>query len=136
MRKNPVHFIPALLLACAIPMAAQAADGTSAASKQVATATAHAGMALGASDVNMVHTHLHHVINCLVGPLGEAFDSAAGNPCKDMGNGAIVDAKGDADTESRLHTAYREAEEGLQAKTLERAHADAQKVLSTLQEAK
>lgn len=136
MRTKPVHFIPTLLLACAMPLAAQAADGTTAASKQVATATAHAGMALGASDVAMVHTHLHHVINCLVGPLGDAFDSSAGNPCKDMGDGAIVDAKGDADIESRLHTAYREAEEGLRTKTLDSAHADAQKVLSTLQEAK
>lgn len=136
MQKNLVHFIPALLLACATPIAAQAADGTSAASKQVATATAHAGMALGAGDVNMVHTHLHHVINCLVGPMGEAFDSSAGNPCKGMGNGAIVDAKGEAAIEGTLRTAYREAEEGLQAKTLDRAHADAQKVLSTLQEVK
>ena len=136
MRKNLVHFIPALLLACAMPLAAQAADGTAAASKQVATATAHAGMALGASDLNMVHAHLHHVINCLVGPLGDAFDSSAGNPCKDMGNGAIVDAKGETATEATLHTAYREAEQGLHATTLDGAHADAQKVLSTLQKAK
>ena len=136
MRKNLVHVLPALLLACAMPLAAQAAEGSTAASKQVATATAHAGMALGASDLNMVHTHLHHVINCLVGSMGHAFDGSAGNPCKDMGHGAIVDAKGHAALEGTLHTAAREAEEGLTSTTLDTAHADAKKVLSTLQEAR
>lgn len=136
MRKNLVYFMPALLLACAMPLAAQAANGNATTPKQVATATAHAGMALGASDVNMVHTHLHHVINCLVGPSGGDFDSSAGNPCKDMGHGAIVDAEGHAALESTLHLAVREAKEGLQATKLDRARADAQKVLSTLQETK
>lgn len=136
MRKSLVHLMPALLLACAMPMAVQAAEGNSAASKEVATATAHAGMALGATDVNMVHTHLHHVINCLVGPMGGDFDSSAGNPCKDMGQGALVDAKGHVAVEGTLHTAVREAKEGLQASKLDSAQADAQKVLSTLQKAK
>ncbi|MEO6800980.1 MAG: hypothetical protein ABI178_13670, partial [Rhodanobacter sp.] len=119
MRKNLVHFVPALLLACALPLAAQAANATSAASGQVATATAHAGMALAASDLNMVHTHLHHVINCLVGPSGHGFDNSAGNPCKAMGHGAIIDAKGETALEGTLHTAYREAEQGLHTTTLD-----------------
>ncbi|MEO8779847.1 MAG: hypothetical protein ABI389_14400 [Rhodanobacter sp.] len=136
MRKNLIHLMPALLFACAMPLAAQAAEGSAAASKQVATATAHAGMALGATDVNMVHTHLHHVINCLVGPSGADFDGSAGNPCKDMGHGAIADAKGDVAVEGKLHAAVHEAKQGLQATKLEGAHVDAQKVLSTLQKAK
>ena len=136
MKKSLVYLMPALLLACAIPMAVQAAEGSSAASKEVATATAHAGMALGATDVNMVHTHLHHVINCLVGPAGGDFDSSAGNPCKDMGQGALADAKGHVAVEGTLHTAVREAKEGLQATKLDSAQADAKKVLSTLQNAK
>lgn len=133
MRKNLARFVPALLLACALPMAVQAADANTAASRQVATATAHAGMALGASDLKMVHAHLQHVVNCLVGPSGKGFDAKAANPCKGEGQGAIVDAKGDALTEARLHTALGEAEQGLKAATLDSAHADAQKVLSTLQ---
>lgn len=136
MRKTVVQFLPALLLACAMPMAVQAAQGNGAASKQVATATAHAGMALGAGDLNMVHTHLHHVINCLVGPSGDGFDGAAGNPCKGMGHGAIADAKGQAGVEGSLHMAVREAKAGVQATTVDSAHADAQKVLNTLQKAK
>lgn len=133
MGKNLAHFVPALLLACALPLAVQAADANVAASKQVATATAHAGMALGATDLDMVHTHLHHVVNCLVGTSGDGFDAKAGNPCKDMGQGAIVDAKGDASTEARLQSALSEAEQGLKATTLDEAHADAKKVMSTLQ---
>ena len=133
MRKNLVHFMPALLLVCALPVAAQAADANAAASKQVATATAHAGMALGATDLKMVHAHLQHVVNCLVGPSGKAFDAKAADPCKGMGEGAIADAKGDAVTEARLHTALSEAEKGLKTSELGSAHADAQKVLSTLQ---
>lgn len=133
MGKNLAHFVPALLLACALPLAVQAADANVAASKQVATATAHAGMALGAADLDMVHTHLHHVVNCLVGTSGDGFDAKAGNPCKDMGQGAIVDAKGDAPTEARLQSALSEAEQGLKATTLDEAHADAKKVMSTLQ---
>ena len=133
MGKNLAHFVPALLLACALPLAVQAADANVAASKQVATATAHAGMALGAADLDMVHTHLHHVVNCLVGTSGDGFDAKAGNPCKDMGQGAIVDAKDDAPTEARLQSALSEAEQGLKATTLDEPHADAKKVMSTLQ---
>lgn len=137
MRKTLVRFLPALLLVFAMSMAAQAAEGSGSASKQIGTAKAHAGMALGASDLKMVHTHLHHVINCLVGPSGDGFDGAAGNPCKDMGHGAIVDAKGGkAGTESNLRAAVREAKAGVQATTLGNAHSDAQKVLNTLQKIK
>lgn len=59
---------------------------------QVATAAAHAGMAATAADLKMVKGHLQHVINCLVGPAGEGYDSAQANPCKDQGFGAIPDA--------------------------------------------
>lgn len=133
MGRNRAHFVPALLLACALPLAVQAADAKAAASRQVATAAAHAGMALGASDRDMVHAHLQHVVNCLVGPSGKAFDAKAADPCKDVGQGAIVDAKGDATTEARLHSALGAAEQGLKATTLDAAHADAKKVMSTLQ---
>lgn len=133
MAKNLPRYLSALVLACALPLAAQAADTNSAVSKQVATATAHAGMALGATDLTTAHTHLHHVVNCLVGPAGKGFDAQAEDPCKGMGGGAIVDAKGDAATEARLHQALAEAEQGLKTTTLDSAHADAQKVMSTLQ---
>lgn len=133
MAKNLTRYLPALLLACALPLTAQAADMNAAASKQVATASAHAGMALGAADIEATHMHLHHVVNCLVGTSGKGFDAKVGNPCKDMGQGAIADAKGDAATEARLHKALTEAEKGLKTSTLANAHADAKMAMSTLQ---
>jgi hypothetical protein len=120
-----------LLLAAALPMLAQETD--TAVSKQIGTASAHAGMALGATDLKTAHTHLHHVINCLVGPSGKGFDAQEADPCKGQGQGAIVDAKGDAASESKLHTALTQAEHGLKSTTLDGAHADAQQVLTTLQ---
>ena len=133
MTKHSTRALPALLLALALPLAAQAADANGAASKQIATAAAHAGMAMGAADLAMAHAHLHHVVNCLVGPSGKAFDAKAADPCKGQGQGAIVDARGDAATEARLHTALDEAKQGLKTTTLDGAHADAQKVRNTLQ---
>ncbi|OOG60199.1 hypothetical protein [Rhodanobacter sp. C03] len=133
MAKKFIRWLPICLLAVALPILAQAADSDSTVSKQVGTASAHAGMALGAADLKTVHAHLHHVINCLVGPSGKEFDAQEADPCKGQGQGAIVDAKGDAASESRLHAALTEAEHGLKSTTLDGAHADAQQVLTTLQ---
>ena len=60
------------------------ADGPQA----ISTAATHAGMAASGTDVAGVRRHLHHVLNCLVGPDGQGFDAAAGNPCSAAG-GAI-----------------------------------------------
>ncbi len=60
------------------------ADGPTA----ISTAANHAGLAANAGAIEMVHTHLHHVLNCLVGPGGDGFDAAPGNPCGAAG-GAI-----------------------------------------------
>lgn len=133
MAKHVLPWLPALLLAAALPLGASAADAGGAASKQVATARAHAGMALGAADLKTAQLHLHHVVNCLVGPSGQGFDGAAGNPCKGMGRGAIADARGDATAEARLDTALSRAEHGLKATTLDAAHADAQQAMNALQ---
>jgi hypothetical protein len=133
MTKRFMRGLPILLLALALPVAALAAVADGAASKQIATASAHAGMALGAADLATAHLHLHHVVNCLVGPAGKGFDAKAQDPCKGMGHGAIVDAKGDAAVEGRLHTALGQAEQGLKASTLDAAHADAKQAMDTLQ---
>ena len=133
MTKHFTYGLPALLLALALPVAAQTAGANGAASKQITTAGAHAGMAMGAADLATTHAHLHHVVNCLVGPSGKGFDAKAEDPCKGMGQGAIVDAKGDAAVEARLHTALGHAEQGLEATTLDAAHADAKKAMESLQ---
>jgi hypothetical protein len=133
MAKHSFLWLPAFLLAAALPVTASAAGSGDAASKQAATASAHAGMALGAADLKTAQLHLHHVVNCLVGPSGQGFDAAAGNPCKGMGQGALVDARGNAAAEARLHAALEQAGRGLKAATLDAAHADAQQAMETLQ---
>lgn len=60
------------------------------ASEIVAAAT-HAGFAAHSDKIEMVHAHMHHALNCLVGPGGNGFDTTALNPCKNNGNGAIPD---------------------------------------------
>jgi len=107
--------------------AASAAD----ASKEVGTAAAHAGMAAGASDPQMVKTHLHHVLNCLEGPNGADFAAAAGNPCKDQGAGAIPDSA--ATARPALEEAVSAAKAGLADMDVTKAKAkaaEAQAILS------
>lgn len=71
----------------ALPLAARAGD----ASTEITTAATHAGFAAKSTTLEMVHAHMHHALNCLVGPDGNGFDATALNPCKNSGNGAIPD---------------------------------------------
>ncbi len=74
-----------VLLTCVFLAPATAlADGPQA----KATAAQHAGLAASGADLPGVRRHLHHVLNCLVGPEGPGFDAAQGNPCAAAG-GAI-----------------------------------------------
>lgn len=102
------------------------------AEKEVTTAHAHAMMAQGATAIDMAHTHLHHVINCLVGPDGEGYDANAGNPCKGMGNGAIPDSEGNADLQTKQKNALMHAQIGLQSDTLDAAHKHAAEAAAAL----
>jgi len=103
------------------------------ASTEVSTARAHAMMAQSANTVAMAHTHLHHVINCLVGPGGQGYDASAGTPCKGQGNGAIPDSAGNAAMHSKLQGALADAQAGLQANSLATVQSDAGKVAGALQ---
>jgi hypothetical protein len=98
--------------------------------KEIATAEQHAGYAQQASELKMVHTHLHHTINCLVGPKGKTFDAKALNPCKDLGNGAIPDA--DAAMKKELQAPLDKARVGLKATELAAAQKDASEVEAML----
>ena len=60
---------------------------------ELKVAITHAGFAQKYDTQNEVTTHLHHVLNCLVGPSGKMFDAGAGNPCQGMGNGILADIK-------------------------------------------
>jgi hypothetical protein len=92
--------------------------------KEMATAAVHAGLAAKSTDMKMTQMHLHHVVNCLVGPKGKGFDAAPGNPCKDQGTGGIPDSK-DPAQKKLMQQALAKARAGLKAKDMAAAQKDA-----------
>jgi hypothetical protein len=88
-RSSILGFSLALVFSSAATLAVAAPNGAA----EIFTATNHANLAAQATDITMVHQHLHHVVNCLVGPGGPGFDANELNPCAG-GNGAIKDAAG------------------------------------------
>jgi hypothetical protein len=99
--------------------------------KEVSTAGQHAGLASKAGDLRTVHMHLQHVVNCLVGPNGDGFDPAPGNPCRDQGNGAIPDTS-DAAQKQKLTEALEVARSGVREGDIAAAKRnadDAQRIL-------
>jgi hypothetical protein len=133
MNHNPA-FVARLLhagivsvIAGSLPIPAFAAD----AAKEAATGGTHAGLAAKAATIEQVHMHLHHTVNCLVGPKGQGFDAKEANPCQALGDGAIPDTS-DAATKAKLATALARAEAGLKSTDLaaaRRAAADTEAAL-------
>jgi hypothetical protein len=103
---------------------------------EMKTAIAHAGYAAKAEALNGVHMHLHHVLNCMVGPQDKLFDAAAGNPCKDQGTGVLPELKGKMGQqyyEAALVTQI--AAQGIASNNLPEAKADAHVAELILQDA-
>ena len=90
---------------------------------EIVQAATHAGLAAQSTDVAMVHTHLHHTLNCLVGPDGPGFDAKEMNPCANAGAGAIPD--GGIMKKMMLEAAANEARLGIAEPDLEKAQAHA-----------
>ncbi len=89
---SPIRYLALLLAAgCLAVSSAAMADAASSAMKQVATAVEHAHYSSQGKTAKVVHLHLHHVINCLVGAKGDGFYAKAGDPCKGQGDGALND---------------------------------------------
>lgn len=108
---------------------AQAADFE----KEVSTATAHAVMAAEAATVAMVHAHMQHVVNCLVGPEGKGYDAKAANPCQALGKGAIPDVLDLEDPRlPKLRIAVAKAMEGLKNDDLAGVKKDATALVAAL----
>lgn len=104
-------------------------------SGEITTAATHAGLAAQASDVAGVHTHLHHAVNCLVGPGGAGFDAKELNPCANSGSGAIPDST-NASTKQALQAAVAKAESGIAATDLASAQKEASATEAMLKSAK
>ena len=105
--------VAALILAPASVMAADV-------SGEIATAATHATPASQAGAIDGVHMHLHHTLNCLVGPSDTRFDAKQVNPCAGSGNGAIPDET-DAAKKKALQSAADMAGSGLAAADLAKA---------------
>jgi hypothetical protein len=84
---------------------------------EITTAETHAELAAKAATLDGVHMHLHHAVNCLVGPNGTGFDAKQINPCAHNGNGAIPDTA-DAAKKAKLQAAADKAESGIAATDL------------------
>lgn len=82
------------------------------ASGEIAIAAQHAGFAAAAPNLVQTHMHLHHAVNCLVGPGGSGFDSTNMNPCAKSGNGAIPNSTSTA-IKAKLELAVTTARAGI-----------------------
>ncbi len=116
--------VAALLLG---PLPVFAAD----ASGEIVTAATHADLAAKAADLAGVQMHLHHAVNCLVGPSGTGFDAKSMNPCANSGGGAIPDTA-DAAKKAALEAAAAKARSGLAAADLATARKAAEDTATAL----
>jgi len=116
-----------IIIVALLPASALAADPA----QQAATGAVHAGLAAQATTIEQVHMHLHHTVNCLVGPKGQGFDAKEANPCQKLGNGAIPDTT-DSATKAKLTTALASAEAGLKSEDLSAAKKSATEAQAAL----
>jgi len=82
------------------------------AASEIATAAQHAGLAAAAPNLLQTHMHLHHAMNCLVGPKDGDFDKNNMNPCAQIGNGAFPD-ESNAEIKAKLQSAMAAAGDGI-----------------------
>jgi hypothetical protein len=102
---------------------------------ELSTAQTHAGLAAKATSIDMVHMHMHHALNCLVGPGGAGYDATNANPCAKAGAGAIPDSA-DAAQKAKLQTAVGQLNTGLAATDMMAAAKDATDASMTIASAK
>jgi hypothetical protein len=116
-----------IIIVAALPASALAADPA----QEAATGAVHAGLAAQATTIEQVHMHLHHTVNCLVGPNGQGFDAKEANPCQKLGNGAVPDTT-DSATKAKLTTALASAQAGLKSEDLSAAKKSATEAQTAL----
>jgi len=102
---------------------------------EITNAQTHANLAAQSGTINAVHTHMHHALNCLVGPAGEGFDAAQMNPCAKVGAGAIPDST-NAGQKTKLEAAKAQLVQGIAATDLKAAQDAANSAQATIASAK
>jgi hypothetical protein len=126
MRNRFLAIAAAVSFAALLPVAALAdAKG------EIVTAMTHADLAAQAADINGVHMHLHHSLNCLVGTKGSGYDAKEMNPCANAGAGAIPDAT-DAAKKTAMEDAVKSLEAGVAESDIAKAKSDASAAASKL----
>lgn len=128
LRRVSAMLLAGLALLAALP--ARAGD----LAKEMTTAATHAGLAAGSKEIKAVRMHLHHTINCLVGPNGAGFDASEANPCKGQGAGVIPDTKDGAKL-ATLREALAKAHAGLAATDMTAAQQDARAAQTLIKQA-
>jgi hypothetical protein len=123
-RENAI--LGALALACAwlLALGVRPASADADVNKEVSTAAQHAGLADSSKDMKATQMHLHHVVNCLVGPQGEGFDASFGSPCNGQGSGAISDIT-DSAKKASLQQALQQTLDGLKQSDIAAAQKNA-----------
>jgi hypothetical protein len=101
---------------------------------EIQTAAQHADYASRANEIDQVHLHLHHVVNCLEGSGGKDFDATAGNPCKGEGDGALDDLGTTAQQRATVEQALNLAKLGTEETSFEPAHNEAGTVYKLLRQ--
>lgn len=67
---------------------------TNQATRELRTATTHAGLAARQDSIAQMELHLHHVVNCLEGRSGKNYFKESGDVCEGIkGNGLLADLK-------------------------------------------
>jgi hypothetical protein len=124
MTNHPRFATIGILVALGVSLVSASVKADADSIKEVTIAANHAGLAAQAADLKGTQTHLHHVINCLVGPKGQGFDDKEANPCKDQGDGAIPDMT-DEVRRTALIQALAKANQGLRQTDLAAARKSA-----------
>jgi len=70
-----------------------AAASAFAAQAQIGIAIDHADLALGATTLDLIRSHMHHVINLIEGDGGDNYDAVAGTPANGDGIGILSHAQ-------------------------------------------
>lgn len=108
------------------------------ANKEIATAVIHANVASQVDNLGGVHLHLHHVLNCVLGPHSKQYSAAAEKlsayKCVGLGDGALPDSR-DPAVRNDLQRAVTLADGGIEASQFEPAHQAAIEVLAALKQA-
>jgi hypothetical protein len=130
-KKHDVLLGAAIAALVLIPLPVMAADVAG----EISTAATHATLAAQATALDGVHTHLHHTLNCLVGPGGSGFDAKQINPCAGSGAGAIPD-ESDAAKKKALEGAADTTRAGIAAADMATATKAANRVASELKAVK